>query len=167
MQSKYVFLIITLIALSLVGAFSYRPLILNLLMVDTHHYHHSDLLVILEGGSWLYTPTRERLDKTIELYAANSTAVLVCSHQRYKQDIVAFLVSNGVRPSNIVKNQHLYGETHGTYNNVLEIISVLKRYEQYNSIEIVTGPYHERRTQIIFSSLITQSGITRPIHVKF
>ncbi len=167
MQLKSVLLIIILTIPLLASALNYRPLVISLLMVDTHHRNSPDFLVLLEGGSWLYTPTRERLDKAIELYKAHSSTILVCAHQKYKQDIVDFMISNGVQRADLIESQHTYGERGGTYNNVMEIIDVLKRYEHYNSIEIVTSPYHERRVQAIFSNLIAKSGITRPIYIKF
>lgn len=159
----FLFLLLLLLIISLIN----RPLILGFFMVDRNYDNPPDLIVLLEGGSWLFSPTRERIDKVVELYKHKSTKILVCAYPEFKDDVVGFLVSNGVKSEDIVKSQYVYNARGGTSNNVLEILEVLTHDEKYNFVEIVTSPYHERRVNIIVSNLMPESGINRPVHVSF
>ena len=149
------------------AALSDRNLMIDFFMVDSKVTESPDLLVLLEGGEWLYSPTRERIDKLIEIYKHKPTKILICSYPRYKDELVKVLISNGVLPLDIVKSKYVYDGRGGTYNNVSEIMDTLKNNKEYKVINIVTSPYHERRVQIIVSNLLSQSGINRSVKISF
>lgn len=140
---------------------------MNYFMVDSQVSESSDLLVLLEGGEWLYSPTRERINKLIEIYKRKPTKILICSYPKYKDELEKVLISNGVLPLNIVKSKYVYDGRGGTYNNVSEIMETLKSNKEYKVINIVTSPYHEKRVQVIVSNLLNQSGVNRPVKIAF
>ena len=140
---------------------------IDFFMVDSQVAELPDLLVLLEGGEWLYSPTRERVDKLIEIYKRKPTKILICSYPRYKDELEKALISNGVLPLNIVKSKYVYDGRGGTYNNVSEIMDTLKSNKEYKVINIVTSPYHEKRVQVIVSNLLNQSGVNRPVKIAF
>lgn len=140
---------------------------INFFMVDSKVAESPDLLVLLEGGEWLYSPTRERVDKLIEIYKRKPSKILICSYPRYKDELIKVLTSNGVLPLDIVKSKYVYDGRGGTYNNVSEIMDTLKNNNEYKVINIVTSPYHEKRVQVMVSNLLNQSGVNRPVKIAF
>lgn len=160
----YIFLLFIMLA---GAALSDRHLMMNYFMVDSQVTESPDLLVLLEGGDWLYSPTRERINKLIEIYKRKPNKILICSYPRYKDELVKVLILNGVLPLDIVKSKYVYDGRGGTYNNVSEIIDVLKNNKEYKVINIVTSPYHEKRVQIIVSKLLYKSGINRRVKIYF
>ena len=137
-------------------------------MVDGDNFDASDLMVVLGGGSVSSAPTRERVNKTIELYKQHPDNILICAYRNNKQDIINYLVLNEIKPKHITKSFYEYDgkEGGGTYNNVLEIISVIKDND-FQDIVIVTSPYHELRVSLIFSSLIKEAGINGIVNIKY
>jgi len=146
-----------------------KKFVLNFFIVDGEAIGKADLLVLLEGGSIRFSPTRERANKTIELYKQYPKAVLVCAYHEEKKGVIKYLVRNGITANDIVKSSYDYkGKVGGgTYNNVLEIISIIKKYNTIKNIVVVTSPYHELRVSLIFSELVKQAKIDRPVHVKY
>lgn len=160
-------LLIFLMVFRVETVINHRPTILRFFIVEKAYKFSPDLLVLLEGGSLLYSPTRERVDKIIELYKREPTPVLVCAAQQHKDDITKFLVTNGVEPRDLVTSGYTYGDRVGTYNNVLEMVRVLTTNKEYRFLDIVTSPYHERRVHIITSKLFAKSGLDVRVRVRF
>ncbi len=136
-------------------------------MVDSHITTSPNLLVILEGGGLLHSPTRERMNKLIEIYKREPTKILVCSYPKYKDELLTALYLNGVRPSDIVKNKYVYDKRGGTYNNVSEIMDTLKKNKKFKVIDIITSPYHEKRVQLIFLKLFHEYEINKLVQISF
>lgn len=164
---RAILLAILLLILFLGIVLFYRPTVISAFQVHKNYDAPPDLIVLLEGGGLVYSPTRERLEKVLELYRQRETNILVCAYEEFKKDIVSALVSNGVRSSDIVQSQYAYNASGGTYNNVLEMMDALRKNEKYSFIEIVTSPYHERRVDIMFSNLMGKSNIKRGVYVRF
>ena len=143
--------------------------ILNILTVDGDYFNSADLLVVLEGGAVRFAPTRERANKAIELYKQFPSNVLVCAYRKHKNGIIKYLSLNGVRAEDFYDSYYEYEgkEGGGTYNNVLEIISVIKENNKFQNIVIVTSPYHELRVSLILSELINEAEIGRVIYIKY
>lgn len=161
-------LLLIFLMMFLVGiVINHRPTILRFFIVEKTYKFPPDLLVLLEGGSLLYSPTRERVDKIIELYKRKPTQVLVCADQQHKDDITKFLVTNGVKPRDLVASDYTYGDRVGTYSNVLEIVHMLKTNKEYRFLDVVTSPYHERRVHIMTSKLFAKSGLDGRVRVRF
>lgn len=164
---KYVFLIISLMVAFASVILFFRPLIIGFFMVDANVAASPNLLVLLEGGGLVYSPTQERMNKLIDIYKRKPTNILVCSSPQYKDELISNLVSNGVLQQDIVKSRYVYDARGGTYNNVSEIMDTLKNNEKYNSIGIVTSPYHENRVKIIAKYLLLNSSNNRRIKISF
>lgn len=146
-----------------------KKYLLEIMMVNNDAVKSPDLIVILEGGGVKLAPTRERVFKALELYKKNQAEVLVCAYKRFKGDIIKTLLEKGVKEEDLSQSNYNYvgKKNGGTFNNVLEIISVLKSNKNISTISIVTSPYHERRVSIIFNVLIRQSEIKRNIYVQY
>ena len=164
---KFIFLIISIMVALACIILIFRPLMISFFMVDANVDASPNLLVLLEGGGLVYSPTQERMNKLIDIYKRKPTNILVCSSPQYKEELISNLVSNGVLPQDIVKSRYVYDARGGTYNNVSEIMTTLKSNKEYNSIGIVTSPYHENRVQIIVKYLLFKSGINRRIKFSF
>jgi hypothetical protein len=168
MKLKYL-LMVAASALTLFGLLADKGFTLNLFKVDGDIFDKPDLMVVLEGGAVHFAPTRERANKAIGLYKQYPVAILVCAYRQHKRSIIEHLLLNGVDAGDILGTHYEYEgkEGGGTYNNVLEIISVVKKNSDYKNMLIVTSPYHELRVSLLFSALLEQSEIKRPIYIKY
>jgi len=126
-----------------------------------------DLLVVLEGGSMRFQPKYERVSEIIRLYQENNKYLLVCSNRSAKNEILDYLTANGVKREDLVISEYVYDKSGGKYNNIKELISVIKINKDFESITIGTSPYHELRVDMMFSELLIHSGIERKIHLSF
>lgn len=169
MRIKYI-LLVTLVCVSIIFALlADKNTILSFFIVDSETFVKPDLIVLLEGGAIDFSPTIERANRTIELYSKYPANILVCSYAAYKPGLLKYLIKNGVNPKDLTKTLYEYRGKRGggTYNNVLEIISVLKENDNYQRITIVTSPYHELRVSKIYSTLINESKINRHVSVSY
>jgi len=162
----FIFLI-GVIALSFVSCTFYKSEILSFLKIHRDHNNDADLLVVLEGGSIRFPPTKERVSEALGLYINNNVKLLVCSKESLKNEILDYLVANGVKKKDLVVSNYSYDGAGGTFNNINEILSIIKSNEAYKNITIVTSPYHELRVDIMFSELIAGSGIDHKINLSF
>lgn len=161
---------LTLLAIFAIGIIvGNRELVLRFFIVEIAHTSPPDLLVLLEGGDLRYSPTRERVDRLMELYKRRPTKVLVCSAPQHKRTLTEFLITDGVKPSDMIESKYpdAYDNRGGTYANVLEILNVLRANKDLRVLEIVTSPYHEKRVQIITSRLLAKSGMEMPVRIRF
>lgn len=164
-------LMLALLAIFAIGIIlGNRELVLRFFIVEiAPTTSRPDLLVLLEGGDLRYSPTRERVDRLMELYKRRPTKVLVCSAPQHKRNLTEFLISEGVIPSDIIESNYpnAYENRGGTHGNVLEILNVLRTNKDLRVLEIVTSPYHEKRVQIIASRLLARSGTEMPVRITF
>ena len=132
-----------------------KEVVTGFFVVDGDVFSVPDLLVVLEGGDVVFAPTRERVNKVLELYKQRPANILVCAYPEYKKGIKQYLTRNGVKDEHLVQSVYVYKgkKGGGTYNNVLEIMSTFQSNNNINKIEIVTAPYHELRVSLIFSTL--------------
>jgi len=165
---EYLFLSVFIVSLIAGLLLTDRKLLISPFIVEGATFAEPDLLVVLEGGGLNFSPTRERVDKLLELYRQYHVNVLVCAYRVHKREIVEYLEARGIKAEDIITTGYWYeGKTgSGTYNNVLEILSAIKKYN-YKHIEIVTSPYHELRVSIIFSAMIKRSIMDRKIYIRY
>jgi len=146
-----------------------KKFVLDLLMVNDGNFKEADLIVVLEGGSIDFAPTHERVNKAIELYKFNYSKVLVCAYEEHKQSVLKKLFSRGIESDSIIESYYTYNgkKGGGTYNNVLEIFSVIEKNDKFKNILIVTSPYHELRVSLIISKIILRTEKSELISIKY
>lgn len=164
---KYIFILLVFIVVVFLFASIFRGSVIDLFIAHKKEFGETDLIVVLEGGSIRFAPTNERVNKVISVYKENPKKILICSVSNYKEDIVDFLISNGIKNDDILISNYDYTEDGGTYNNAKEIISILKNNISYRNIEIITSPYHEFRVNLILSTLIKEVDFKQSIYFKF
>ena len=155
------------VVFSVVFGVFFKSAIISLLMVEKIGFNEPDLIVVLEGGSIKFPPTYERVSEAVRAYHEYKTKILVCSIPGLKIDIYNYFKSNGIRNEDLIISEYTYDDSGGTYNNVNEIISVIKNNKKYKNIKIITSPYHELRVDIIFSRIFKSSNIDRQVNVSF
>lgn len=168
-KSKYILVLVIICTLIITYLLTDKRIVLNAFIVEGDVIEKPDLLILLEGGSIRFAPTRERAEETIRLYKQHPGTVLICAYRNYKKDIRKYLINNGIKASDIVESFYDYDgkKGGGTYNNVLEVLSVIKKKNNIQNIVIVTSPYHELRVSILFSELIKQAEINKPIFINY
>lgn len=169
MKAKYSLMAFCLVVFIISLLVIEKKTILNMFMVEADDFTESDLMVVLEGGAVKFSPTRERVNKAIELYYKRPNKLLVCAYRVHKNGIIDYLLKNGINSEHLAETTFSYEgrKGGGTYNNVLEILSLIKDNTDIHNIEIITSPYHELRVSIIFDSLIQEANIDKPVHIKY
>ena len=169
MRIKYLLVAVLLCTLTVGILQTNKKTILSFFTVNSVVSVKPDLIVLLEGGAIDFSPTLERSNRVVELYSKYRSNVLVCSYREFKTSVLTYLIKNGVDSKDFTKTLYEYDGKRGggTYNNILEIISVLKDNANFREITIVTSPYHELRVSRIFSTLIDEAKINRNISVSY
>ena len=141
--------------------------IIDLFIVDNANDKKPDLIVVLEGGSIKFAPSHERAIAAINAYGSNKSKVLVCSIRELKGEIEGYLISKGINKSDLVQAHYEYDSSGGTYNNIKEILSVLKVNKNYKNILVVTSPYHELRVNTMIVELINSDTMYNGITINY
>lgn len=146
-------------------AFLVFPLLVYVVLVGLGAYlieadplEKADALVVLSGGD------PGRLDEAIRLYQeryahililTNTKATLPNSAMTITQDMRQYAASHGVSLGDIQITER---KVSSTYDEA-EAVSELAQEKKYKTLILVTGPYHTRRTGMIFRNVLADQGI--------
>jgi uncharacterized SAM-binding protein YcdF (DUF218 family) len=167
-SQKPPFRIISGCVLAGVGALALLYLILlgmGGFLIEADTLEKADALVVLSGGD------PGRLDEAIRLYQAHfaqnliltrTTVTLPDSQTTITEDMRQYAVKHGVASGDI---QITDREVSSTYDEA-EAVSALAQANNYSVVILVTGPYHTRRTGMIFRDVFANQNIrviVRPV----
>ncbi len=123
----------------------------------------ADAIVVLSGGE------KDRLPEAAELFTSGYSDTVILTDTGYLSEgseseaavdpnvIKAYdLTQMGVPISNILITRDVVGSTMDEANSVL----VIMQKQGFQSMIIVTDPYHSRRTKLVFERVFQDSGIT-------
>ena len=123
----------------------------------------ADAIVVLSGGE------KDRLPEAAELFTEGYSDTVILTDTGYLSEgseseaavdpnvIKAYdLTQLGVPISNILITRDVVGSTLDEANSVLAIM----QKQGFQSMIIVTDPYHSRRTKLVFGRIFQDSGIT-------
>lgn len=134
-------------------------------LIEADPLDQADALVVLSGGD------PGRLDEAIRLYdekyarnliLTRTAVTLPDSTTTITEDMRQYAVKHGVSSGDIHITER---EVSSTYDEA-EAVSALAQTERYSSLILVTGPYHTRRTGMIFRDVLNNIGvevIVRPV----
>lgn len=154
-------------------AFFKRTPIIELLTIDKTPFKKIDLFVILGGGfrkGKIGNSTKERLETFIEKYQKTNMKIpiLVCEYPEGKKKMEFYINNKIEKKLNFLKSTYHYKEIFGgTENNIKEVLNVVKNKENINNILVITSPYHELRTYLIFKRLKKQMKLKKQLKINF
>ncbi len=112
-----------------------------------------DIYFVFSGGFINNNPgrsTRERISILKKLLQKHPKSAFVFLDYSRGKRIINKLFKNEQNKNFL--SHYRYTEKHGgTENNVLELISILKKHKEYKRIGIITSVYHEKRVKFMLN----------------
>lgn len=165
MAKKVIIFFLTLFFLfSLIFLLTPRQRAVQLLAVDNQNKEEKvDIYFVFSGGfiksETMGKSTRERINFLKKLLKTNPDTPFVFLDYKRGKEIIDNILAKETKHKTVVSNYKYNEKTGGTENNVLELVSILKKHPEFKKIGIITSIYHERRVSIILNYYLSKEKI--------
>ncbi len=156
--------IVCLLACAAMLVFTPREKMLNFLSEPATPVNTKvDVYFVFSGGFFKNKrpgrSTRERLKYLKKLLSKNPKTPFVFLDYKSGKGIIRRIMPHKYKNLSF-ESFYTYDETiGGTENNILELISFLKRHPDKRKIGLITSAYHEKRVKIILNHYLKKAGI--------
>lgn len=165
-----IFFLALFIVFILVFSLTPRNRIVQFLEIDNQNKTGNiDIYFVFSGGfvnSKMGKSTRERVNFLEKVLKKNPDTPFVFLDYKRGKEIIDNILAKETNYKTIVSNYKYNEKTGGTENNVLELVSILKKHPEFKRIGIITSIYHEKRVSLILKYYLKRENI-KGIEVYF